>query len=315
MAGAVKLVCLDPGHNLKSANRSPDSTYYEWEFAQDVCDKAAAMIKQIPGLRCIKTKEAGTYPTSLAGRVKAAHDAGADLFLSQHSNAYGDGKEWTSPNGFGVYRYLGRNLKLAQIGLKWCQELLPMSNRGIKEADFHVIRETKMPSILFETGFHTNRDDTKKLKSPEFRELAASVLVRTACEFLGVLYVEEENIMSAKQHIVVSGDRMGKIAADNNLTIQQIADFNPHIPDPSKIYAEHGGDVVFLDQPSVFEIEYATLRRELILAKMSSRQAEIDQLKAQLEKAHGKITELEFVNEEMRKAGAKILYEASIFSK
>lgn len=281
------LVCLDPGHNKKSVNRSPDGSYYEWEFAQDVCDKAAAIIKGIPGLECIKTKEADTYPTSLENRVKVAHDAGADLFLSQHSNAYGDGKTWTSPNGFGVYRYPGRNLKLAQIGLKWCQELLPMSNRGIKEADFYVIRETKMPSILFETGFHTNKEDVKKLKSQDFRVLAAQVLVYTAAEFLQVpISEEEETVMSAKYHRVVKGDTMSRIASDNKLSLTKLMEYNPHIENADKIYAEDPGDIVYLERPNEFEIKYAKLTRDLILVKSQrgseELEAEIKELKARL---------------------------------
>ena len=184
-----KLVCLDPGHNFKNANRSPDGTYYEWEFAQDVCDRAEAIIKRIPGLDCIKTKEADTYPTSLDMRVKVAHDAKADLFLSQHSNAYGSG--WTSPNGFGVYPYPGRDLDLAEICLTWCKLLLPMNSRGIRESNFFVTRETRMPAILIETGFHTNKDDLVKLKDSDFRDLAAMVLVRTACTYLEVPYLIE----------------------------------------------------------------------------------------------------------------------------
>ena len=183
-----KLVCLDPGHNLQNGNRSPDGTYYEWEFNQDVCNRAEAIIKRIPGLDCIKIKEADTYPTTLDMRVKVAHDAGADLFLSQHTNAYGSG--WTSPNGFGVYPYPGKDEDLAKICLTWCEMLLPMKSRGIRESNFFVTRETKMPAVLIETGFHTNKEDVAKLKTSAFRDLAAMVLVRTACTYLQVPYLE-----------------------------------------------------------------------------------------------------------------------------
>ena len=307
-----KLVCLDPGHNKNSANRSPDGSYYEWEFAQDVCDRAEAMIKRIPGLSSVKTKEADTYPTSLEGRVAVAHDAKADLFLSQHSNAYGSGG-WTSPNGFGVYRYPGRDLELAQIGLKWCIELLDMNSRGIREADFYVLRETRMPSLLFETGFHTNREDVEKLKTQEFRQLAAQVLVRTACEFLEVDYVEGENEMSAERHIVRSGDTLYRIARDNNMSVDELLQLNPHIEDPDTIYAEHGGDIVFLEQPNEFEIDYATMNRELILCRLNSApEEETDELKAQLKveqearaKAEEEASEFQSIGREIHTLSAK----------
>ena len=276
----MQIVVLDPGHNLHSRNRSPDGLYYEWEFTQDVCDRAERILLRIAGIMVIKTKEADTYPTSLAGRVQVAHDAGADLFLSQHSNAYGSG-EWTSPNGFGVYRYPGKNLELARIGLKWCRELLPMNDRGIRERNFHVLREPQMPSILFETGFHTNRGDVEKLKSSWFRDLAAMVLVRTACEFLGVEYTEGEDGMTPF-HDVKSGDSMYRIARANSLSLNALTGYNPHIDDAAVIYAEHGGDRVYLDQPTEFEVEYATLRRALILCKREDNSEELEELKSEL---------------------------------
>lgn len=283
-----KLVCLDPGHNIRSGNRSPDGTYYEWEFAQDVCDKAAAMIKLIPGLECIKTKEADTYPTSLEDRVRTAHKAGAALFLSQHSNAYGDGKEWTLPNGFSVYRYPSRNLKLAQIALKWCRELLPLNDRGIREADFYVLRETNIPSLLFETGFHTNREDVAKMKTQEFRLLAAHVLVKTAAEFLEVP-IEEDYSMFAKQHVVRAGDTLTRIARDNGLSLTQLLSYNIHVDDPGVIYAEYGGDIIYLEQPHQFETEFATLKRQFILCKLNAGAEEIESLRRQLQEEKSRL--------------------------
>lgn len=282
----VKIVCLDPGHAVGNRNGSPCGTYFEWEFAQDVCSRAAEIIVRIPGLEYVMTKEADTSAT-LAERVMVAEDAGADLFLSQHTNAYGTG--WTSPNGFGVYRYPGRNMTAARIGLKWCRELLPMNDRGIRERNFYVLREPSMPSILFETGFHTNREDVEKLKDSGFRDLAAMVLVQTSCEFLQVPYVESDDM--AKYHIVVSGDRLGRIASANGMTEAELKSINAHLaPSWPDIYAEYGGDIVFLTEPNGLEEMLALDRRGYILCKMNTAsQDEINRLEQQLkdERARG----------------------------
>ena len=248
------LVCLDPGHHLKSVNRSPDGTYYEWEFAQDVADRAERMIARIPGLDCIKTKEKDTYPTSLQGRVETAQ--GSDLFLSIHSNAFGSG--WTSPRGVGYYVYPGRNYRLAQKARMIGQYILPFNDRGIRERNFYVLRETTMPSLLYEFGFHTNRDDVELLKLDSTRQACAEVVVRTACMFLGIEYVEDD----AMRHIVVSGDRLGRISQANNLTLDEIMKYNPHIEDANFIVV---GDIVYLAQPSEAEKELAALNRRYII--------------------------------------------------
>lgn len=314
MSGGNKLVCLSPGHNVKNlSNRSPDGTYYEHEFAFDVCDKARGMIKRIPGLDCFLTREYDTYPTSLEDKVKMAIDRKADLYLSQHSNAYGSGG-WQTPNGFGVYIYPGRqdSLSLAEIALRHSLDLLPMNSRGIRERDLYEVRVPPMPAVLFETGFHTNQEDVAKLKTQEFRLLQAKVLTLTACEYLEVKYIEEDSIMSAKQHIVVSGDRMSRIAADNNLTIQQIADFNPHIPNPSEIFAEYGGDIVFLEEPNGFEIEFATMKREYILTKMDLT-SQNDVLKAHLAEEKKKNAAAESRANKYQDAGRQINRLSSAF--
>ncbi len=224
----AKLLCLDPGHNLRSVNRSPDATYYEWEFAQDVCDKAEAMIKLIPGLDCIKTKEADTFPTSLAGRMKVAHDAKADLFLSQHSNAVAGG--WGTPNGFSIHPYPGRHLDLANIALEWCIKLLPMNSRGVQPSNFYVTREARMPSILIETGFHTNREDVAKLKTQSFRILAAKVLVRTACEYLKVEYMEGDNVGDRRYYHLKAKQTLSHVAAIYGVSVPQLRIWNGLTP-------------------------------------------------------------------------------------
>lgn len=257
------LSVFDAGHNLKSVNGSPDGTYKEWEFAQDVADNATVLVANIPGLTALKTKEANTYPTSLTMRTNLANNAKADLFLSIHSNAAGnDG--WYNANGFGVYRYPGKDLKLAQIGLKWCVEYLPLANRGIKEANFHVLRETNMPALLFEFGFHTHKGDVAQLKTQEFRWLCAKVLVRTACEFLGVEYVEGGSDVRAKTYIVAPGDNMSRIATVNKLALSNLIEMNPHVENPNLI---HIGDIIFLTPPSLLEVDYAILNRKHILSE------------------------------------------------
>lgn len=46
-------------------------------------------------------------------------------------------------------------------------------NRGIKEANFAVLRTPKMPSVLLEMGFLTNKQDTQYLVNPRFQHATA----------------------------------------------------------------------------------------------------------------------------------------------
>lgn len=45
---------------------------------------------------------------------------------------------------------------------------MDFANRGKKTADFHVLRESKMPALLTENGFIDNLNDAAKLKNSSF---------------------------------------------------------------------------------------------------------------------------------------------------
>ena len=73
----------------------------------------------------------------------------------------------------------GRVAKIFQQGFK---KELPLKSRGINSADFYVLRKSKMPSILLETGFISNPQDESKLKKDAFRQqIAQSVVKGLAC--------------------------------------------------------------------------------------------------------------------------------------
>ena len=50
--------------------------------------------------------------------------------------------------------------------------------RGVKFANFRVLRDAECPAILFETGFISNPDDEKKCLSVQWRQLMADALAK-----------------------------------------------------------------------------------------------------------------------------------------
>lgn len=67
-----------------------------------------------------------------------------------------------------------------------------IKSRKVKKADFAVLRGSLMPAILIETGYLTNRDDLKKLKSDAFRKAFAAGVSRGIGSFLGELAKAEK---------------------------------------------------------------------------------------------------------------------------
>lgn len=56
--------------------------------------------------------------------------------------------------------------------------------RKVKKADFAVLRGSLMPAILIETGYLTNRDDLKRLRSEEYQKAFAAGVSRGVSTFL-----------------------------------------------------------------------------------------------------------------------------------
>ncbi len=53
---------------------------------------------------------------------------------------------------------------------------LKLRDRGVKQANFLVLNGMKMPSVLLEMGFLTNRSDEDKFKKTEFKERYAATI-------------------------------------------------------------------------------------------------------------------------------------------
>ena len=54
---------------------------------------------------------------------------------------------------------------------------LGFRNRGVKAANFQMLRETKMTAILIEFAFMTNKNEALKMRTAEYQKKAAKAMV------------------------------------------------------------------------------------------------------------------------------------------
>ena len=166
------VVAIDPGHGATTGGkRSFDGTLLEWEFNRSVAYKLKGILES-KGIECVMTvSEYDQTDPSLERRVAIANaDDNIDLFVSIHANAYGT--SWNSANGWEVYSYkLGGVSELAAkfVESSTTASISEFRDRGVKTANFYVIKNTEMPAILIEHGFYTNKAEVEYLKSDSFR--------------------------------------------------------------------------------------------------------------------------------------------------
>src|SRR6266498_1831038 len=194
--GKVETIVLDPGHG--GYDRGQVSRFgYEKDFALDVARKLRPLL-QAKGLRVIMTRE-GDYFVPLEVRAQIANAARDSIFVSIHFNATNDDPNAT---GFEIFSFTPRGapstsdsavapsalsmqpgsaVDAQSTALSACiyHSLLghiPEYDRGIKRARFAVLRLTKVPAVLIEGGFLTERGESKLIANKDWRgKLAAAV--------------------------------------------------------------------------------------------------------------------------------------------
>ena len=195
--GKTYQVCLDPGHGVETAGkRSPDGSYRECEFALDMARRMKPILER-HGVAVTITRP-DEHDISLEQRVRTANGiSGLDLFVSLHSNASGDGKGWTAPDGYGVYTSAagasaGRNIAAGKLLARAKEAGVKLWGSGLFHELWYVCKNTTAPAVLIEHGFHTNEAETALLKSGDYRDKLAVADCKGILDYLGAAWVEEK---------------------------------------------------------------------------------------------------------------------------
>lgn len=195
------VVCIDAGHGAETAGKcSPDGSYYEHEFNLDVARRVKEHLERC-GVRVVMTRE-DEHDVSLKERCRIANGENAGLFLSVHSNAAGekgwykaeDGFLWNTAQGWSAH-IVARGGKAEQLAghiRAFAVPMLRCRDRGVEVSNYQVLRDTGMPAVLIEHGFHTSRAEVEKLKTDAYRALCAESDARGILAFLGLTWSETE---------------------------------------------------------------------------------------------------------------------------
>lgn len=177
-------IVIDAGHGYNTAGkRSPDGLK-EYEINRSIASYARNFLLTYQNINIIFT-HSDLQDVALKTRIHKANTLQADCFVSIHSNAAGSGLEWHSASGIETYIYNSANQKSRSLAEKVQKNLIiatGLNNRGVKTADFYVLRETKMTAILVECGFMTNRTEEKLLKSETYRKACGEAIAKAIAE-------------------------------------------------------------------------------------------------------------------------------------
>lgn len=178
-------IVVDAGHGFDTKGKQTVDGMKEYAFNRAV---ALYLKEELKTFQSVKVffSHSDERDVPLSIRTKIANDLNVQLFLSIHANAYGDGRSWNSAQGIETYIYKSRPKEAEQLAYKIQQELITATgrkDRGVKTANFHVLRETNMTAILCELGFMTNKEEATLLKKESYRQTCAKALARAIAHF------------------------------------------------------------------------------------------------------------------------------------
>lgn len=113
------------------------------------------------------------------------------VLISIHSDAAGNGVEFHPAKGFSAFHYTNASAKskrmanIIQSELK--TNLGSMSkDRGVRSANFYLLRKTNCPAVLLELGFHTNLEEVQKMQTLEWRQAVVKSVVNACKSYLEI---------------------------------------------------------------------------------------------------------------------------------
>ncbi len=177
-------VIIDPGHGGTDGGATGPSGLREADVALSIGRLAQEALRR-QGVRAVLTRTDDTT-VALEDRPDLAQRYGGVVFVSIHANAGRD------PNAAGTETYYKTpdSRALAAAVQAEVAQALGGPDRGIRTADFYVLVNTSVPSVLVETAFITNPAEEVLLRDPAVQRRIADAIARAVVKFLAAQHTE-----------------------------------------------------------------------------------------------------------------------------
>ncbi len=180
-------IALDAGHGLNTAGKQTPDGIKEWTLNDKVRDKVVALLKNYDVEFVFPDNNEGKTDEGLTSRRTMYVNKKVAAAVSIHHNA-NTGK-WNSATGVEVFtdkNATAKDKKLAECIYSRLVKNTGLKGRGIKEANWTVIDQDKIPAVLVEGGFMDGRNDYKVITSDAGQTAYAKAIADGLIEFLGL---------------------------------------------------------------------------------------------------------------------------------
>ncbi len=216
----IRKIVIDPGHGGKDPGAVGPTKLYEKTIALKISKLVAELLEKELGITCLLTRDTDVF-IPLRKRALIANKSKADLFLSIHCNAHKSREKhgtevyflspakttwaravearenasikWEEKEQTGDVESILWDLAQTEF-LKESNDLsgklvnslsgaIKTKNRGVKQANFYVLRGVYMPACLLEIEFISNRKGEKNLRNKKYQQKVAQGILQGVREF------------------------------------------------------------------------------------------------------------------------------------
>lgn len=195
----IDKVVIDPGHGGKDRGALGAYGVLEKKINLEIARRLEKKLNDL-GIETVMTRRDDTYLT-LPERAWSANNSGADLFISIHANSARD----PGVSGTEIY-YMSESADRSDMDPRVIDRANPLlsdlhsaencrksrelarsidgsfkrfrryDSRGVKGAEFFVLKWTDKPAVLIETGFVTNRAEARRLAEARYQDYLAGLI-------------------------------------------------------------------------------------------------------------------------------------------
>jgi N-acetylmuramoyl-L-alanine amidase len=169
-------VVIDPGHGGFDRGGIPSQRVPEKMVALDTALRLERILQRA-GLRTVMTRSTDVFvPLSVrSAMANAERDA---IFVSIHYNA----SPRQSAHGIETYSENNRGAVLAARIQRQIISRVSTENRGIRSAEYYVLRNCRLPAVLVECGFLTNPSEAQLALTTSYRQRIAEQIAAGVME-------------------------------------------------------------------------------------------------------------------------------------